>query len=336
MITVRLFRQGDPPQEIGSRVLTGGEIALGRGEGSDWVIPDPTKTLSRRHCVLGLSDGVVSLRDESTNGVFLGDGQRFPNGVATPVAMGETIALGAFLIRLEPTQPAQPLKKASKPATTLPLVSDGSPAGKLLDAFCSGAQIDSSVLSAEDPTEVMKRLGAIYREMVLGLGELMNERTRAKARFGLKWTAVQALDNNPFRWAPPQRVAIDLLQARQDGFLTSDAAVKASFDDLSDHQARLLAASRAAIEAVLADLAPEAVAQSSKGGAFLRKKKLEALWAEYALAHAKACEELKAWSEGGASRAFGEAYSQGLPEPQPPPGASDDARPGPVPISPAA
>ncbi len=203
-------------------------------------------------------------------------------------------------IRIE-TRHAQP---ASVPATTIRPVAEETPAGPLLDAFCSGAQIDSSVLSAEDPAEVMRRLGAIYREMVQGLGKLVNERTRVKAECGLEWTAVQALDNNPFRWAPPQRVAVDLLQTKQEGFLGADAAVRSSFADVFDHQLRLAAGSQAAIEALMADLAPDAIAEGLQGQSMFMKNKAEALWAEYRRVHDKARKDV----DGGGA-AFREAYA---------------------------
>jgi predicted component of type VI protein secretion system len=308
MITLRLFPQSDPAQELDSRPLADGELSVGRDAEADWVVLDPSRTLSRRHCVFSLADGVVTLRDESTNGVFLRSGERAPPGAAVQIDPGETVSLGDFLIRidLDPADPAARAPTLARPATTLPVVSEAARAGKLLDAFCQGAQIDSSLLSGEDPTEVLRRVGAIYRAMVLGLGELMNERTRAKAQYGLEWTTVQAIDNNPFRWAPPMRVAVDLLQGRQDGFLASEAAVRSSFADLRDHQARLGAGARAALAAVLADLAPDAIARQAKGQSFLVKR-AEVLWAEYARAHARASEELN----GAVPRAFREAYRAG-------------------------
>ncbi len=304
-VVLRLFEADAPAIELASRVLAEGEIVVGRDKGADWAIDDPTRTLSRRHCLFALKDGVVSVRDDSTNGVSLIGGERLPAKTPTPVNIGDAVVLGAFLIRIE-AQPPQAALAEPAPATTIPPPADETQAGRLLDAFCSGAQIDSSVLSAEDPTEVMRRLGAVYREMVQGLGKLVDERTRAKAEHGLEWTSVQALDNNPFRWAPPQRVAIDLLQARQEGFLSSDAAVRASFEDVGDHQVRQAAGAQAVIDALLADLSPDAVADALQGQSMFMKNRSEALWAEYRRVHAKACKELGGKIGGPA---FREAYA---------------------------
>lgn len=310
-VVLRLFQQSDPSVELDRRLMAEGEITVGRDRICDWVIPDPTRTLSRLHCVFLLVDGAVTVRDESTNGVFGHAGERLPRSSSTPLELGQAVVLGAFLIRAEALMQTVDVSVPTS-SGTLPALTDKTPAGRLLDAFCTGAQIDSSVLSAEDPTDVMRRLGAMYREMVVGLSKLVAERTRAKAEYGLEWTAVQALDNNPFRWAPPQRVAVDLLQSRQEGFLSSEAAVRASFEDVGDHQVRLAAASQAAIDALLADLAPDTIAGALQGQPPFMKKRPEALWAEYLRAHAKACKETGGRMGG---LAFREAYSQGALEP---------------------
>ena len=278
-LTLRLFEQADPAREIARRVLADGETAVGRGAGADWALPDPTKTLSRRHCVFTLREGRLSVRDESTNGVFGGDGRRLPHGAEVPLEVGDVVAVGAFFIRAED---AADEAGEHLPSTTM-TSPNVSPAGRLLDAFCQGAQIDSSVVSAEEPSEVMRRVGAIYRQMVLGLGDLVNERAREKAGYGLDWTAVQALDNNPFRWAPPQRVAVDLLRPRDDGFLSGEAAVRSSFEDLRDHQQRLSQGWQAAQGALLAEISPDAVAKGVHGRF---RKKSDALWAEFTRVHA--------------------------------------------------
>ena len=57
----------------------------------------------------------------------------------------------------------------------------GNANGSLLEAFCEGAGLDASMLSSEEPDEIMRRAGAVFRQMVLGVGDLMAERDRAHA-----------------------------------------------------------------------------------------------------------------------------------------------------------
>ena len=315
MMTLRLFRLGDPAMEIGHRTLTDGELVVGRDPAADWVIGDPTKTLSRLHCAFAFKDGVVTVRDDSANGVFLPGGERLDRDAPVPLQPGQAIVLGDFVIKLDAPQrkPARtsPAATAVKPA---PPAGDAAKTGPMLDAFCSGAQVDASVFSGEDPVALMRRLGAVYRQMVLELGGLMDDRTRTKAQLGLEWTTVQAADNNPFRWAPPQQVALDLLQPSHGGFLGGEAAVRASFDDLRRHQRGLVAGAGAAMAALVDSLSPEAVGEPLRGQSFLMRNRAAALWADYAKAHAKTRAALADGRDGVAGRAFREGYEAGLAE----------------------
>jgi len=51
--------------------LGGGEFSIGRGPENNWVLADPDRHLSKRHCVLAFRAGGWQLADTSTNGTFL-------------------------------------------------------------------------------------------------------------------------------------------------------------------------------------------------------------------------------------------------------------------------
>ncbi len=297
MVTLRLYRRSDPAQEIDCRDLEQGELSIGRDAVANWQVPDPTNALSRLHCVVALKDGRLTVRDESTNGVFLSSGERPPRGVDAPVQPGERIALGGFLLELDGKAAPAPGERDAR-------------AGKLLDAFCAGAQIDPSLLAGEDPHEMMQRVGAIYRQMVFGLGGLMNERTRAKAERGLERTTIQAADNNPFRWAPPRRVAVDLLKASESAFQAKAEAVQSSFEDLSAHQRGLAAGWRSVLAKALDALSPGTIEAALKGQSFLGKPKASDLWARYVELHAELSRDAEATAESPSGRAFREAYDE--------------------------
>src|SRR6266478_5534753 len=65
-----------------TRVLHGGEFSIGRGSENDWVLPDPERFLSKRHCMLAYRSGSWQVADLSTNGTFV-------NGEAEPIGHGE-------------------------------------------------------------------------------------------------------------------------------------------------------------------------------------------------------------------------------------------------------
>ena len=235
-VTLRLFALNDPFKQIDVRELAAGDLVIGRDPSEGWRIPDRERTVSREHCVLSLAGGRLTLRDTSANGVFLGaERDRVPPGDPAPIVPGDTIRLGGFMIVVEACEReldqafdagfAGPILKPVSVDAAAAAVPSGwgdevapSPSdGTLLEAFCSGARLDASAFAGEDPAEVMRRLGAVYQQMVLGLGDLMNERTTLKTEYRMSRTTVSAEGNNPFKWAPPQRVATDLLRPRGEG-----------------------------------------------------------------------------------------------------------------------
>jgi pSer/pThr/pTyr-binding forkhead associated (FHA) protein len=68
------------------RIIGNEALAIGRGDDCDWVLPDPERTLSKRHCEVAFQGAVFVLRDTSTNGVFVNDSME-------PVGRGKTVVL---------------------------------------------------------------------------------------------------------------------------------------------------------------------------------------------------------------------------------------------------
>ena len=81
------------------RRVPGGEYVLGRGAECDWVLRDPERVLSKRHCTVEFLAGDWQVRDLSTNGTFV-------NSAADPVGRdrirslrdGDRLRLGAYEI----------------------------------------------------------------------------------------------------------------------------------------------------------------------------------------------------------------------------------------------
>src|SRR5215472_930819 len=92
-----------------TRQLRGGEFSLGRGAENDWVLPDPERYLSKRHCVLAYRSGGWQIADLSTNGTFL-------NGEAEPIGRGQPrdlrdrdrLRLGTYEIEVRIAETAAP------------------------------------------------------------------------------------------------------------------------------------------------------------------------------------------------------------------------------------
>jgi len=81
------------------REVRGGEFTIGRGQGNEWVIADPERHLSKRHCrlVYGAGAGDWELHDLSSNGTFLNQSpEPVGQGGCQKVRNGDRIKFGPY------------------------------------------------------------------------------------------------------------------------------------------------------------------------------------------------------------------------------------------------
>ena len=98
-----------------TRTVGSGEFAIGRGAENDWVLADPERSLSRRHCLLAFRSGGWQVADLSANGTFLnGEGEAIGHGQPRELRDGERLRLGAYEIELRIADAAAP-RYASAP-----------------------------------------------------------------------------------------------------------------------------------------------------------------------------------------------------------------------------
>ncbi|HEV2364014.1 MAG TPA: type VI secretion system-associated FHA domain protein [Caulobacteraceae bacterium] len=270
MHVLRLFHVDDPARELERRALAGGAIRIGRGPGADWIIDDPSLTLSRRHCEIASSGGALTVRDLSANGAWIGDpGRRLERGRAEPIRPGEPLRLGSFLIRAERAGP----QLAAEPPAAGETAASSNADKRLFEAFCQGAGLDPAGLRRQSAEAVLRAAGEVWAEMARGLHQLMQARARERAELELDGTRIQAEGDNPFRWAGGgQRLGLDLL-APPEGLAPGKEAVRAAVADLLAHAAEIRDAGRRASERLLDSLAPEALAADA-GRGLLRERRL--------------------------------------------------------------
>ncbi|MDE2458381.1 MAG: type VI secretion system-associated FHA domain protein TagH [Rhodospirillales bacterium] len=97
-LTLTVLRCPDavPPE---TRQISGGEFRIGRGPDNDWIMPDPDRLLSKRHCVIAFRNGGWAIADISTNGTYLnGDAEPVGNGQIRELRDGDRIRFGAYEI----------------------------------------------------------------------------------------------------------------------------------------------------------------------------------------------------------------------------------------------
>lgn len=324
MYMLQLFDRADEVQPIDARLLREGVIRIGRGAAADWSIADPDSELSRAHCEIAVAGDQLMLRALGSNGVYdQATGDRFPDAVDIAVAVPSTLRFGRFLLRAaRAAHVADSLDLARTMVLTPPLGastavpsdwSDAAPeravaGGSLLDAFCDGAGLDASLLTREDPAEVLRRAGAVYRQMVLGMADLMSERDRARARYKLARTTIGGANNNPFKWAPNQRLAVDLLLARSDSFMSGPKALQSTFADLKRHLIATFAGLHGSLRAAIDTFDPKSLDEAGGTRTTLLKSRAAAQMEEVAARHADLVTQIEAGEEGSLDRAFVKAY----------------------------
>lgn len=111
---------GASPYEV---AMTGDRLTIGRGMENDLVLPDPDRTLSKRHCIVEHSGAGFTVTDTSTNGTFLNYAQDRLDTVPTPVSHGDVILVGHFeiIVEIGTATDAQPGHARSSEALLPPL-----------------------------------------------------------------------------------------------------------------------------------------------------------------------------------------------------------------------
>jgi predicted component of type VI protein secretion system len=209
-----------------------------------------------------------------------------------------------------PTAPDAPAAVARAPVPAPRTDADAA----LMAAFFRGAKLDPNLFAHADSAEVMERLGVVYRHMILGMSDLLSERTSLKNEYRMVRTTVRAENNNPFKWAPPQKVASQLLLDREDGFISGPDAVQDAFKDLKKHLLCLLAGLRAAISSTLEALSPAHIEAQIKGQNLIMKNRGSAAWAEYSKNYAEFCKQADDNPDSLINREFRSAYERQLTE----------------------
>lgn len=325
MYILRLFEGDILSQPIDARLLRDGQIGIGRDPAADWVMHDPECRISRWHCVLSAGPETLTVRSLGANGVFddVND-VRFEKDIDTPIQLPSTLRFGNF--RLVVDHAAQAGTSDGREGQTLILTpplgvsidvpadyADGPapvarPDGSLLDRFCEGAGLEPSAFALEDPEDIMRRAGAVYRQMVLGVGDLMAERERMRSQYQIARTTIGGANNNPFKWAPTQRLALDLLLAEGNGFMNGSAALKASFIDIKKHLVATFRGLHASLRTSVATFDPAEIEKSVPSRASLLQSRATQLWNEMTHRHAKLQGEVENGGDGTLNQAFVKAY----------------------------
>ena len=190
--------------------------------------------------------------------------------------------------------PSAPLALAPVPIAPVPQVAPSQPAhavsapsgSDVVRRFAKGAGIAEEVVAWRDPGDLAEELGALMRIVAEDLKQLMAARAESKRLVrAADQTMIQALDNNPMKFAPTADDTLRLMFGRPgSGYLDARTTLRHSFRDLKVHQVKTYGAMQQALSLLLADLEPQAIEEADepeKGiGGLLGSRKAR-LWDTY-------------------------------------------------------
>lgn len=176
-------------------------------------------------------------------------------------------------------------------------------------AFHEGAGLSPDELQL--PPDAMYRLGVLYRQVVLGLCDILQDRAAFKDEFRVERTQLSIGKNNPLKHLPALDAAKVLIGKGLPGFMDTEEAVRTSFEDVKKHQMAMLAGVQRALLVAFDRLSPQEIEKfTEKAGA--HKKGLLGrkpdTWAVYITVFEALKRDATSNANGVMSVAFREGY----------------------------
>lgn len=95
-LTVKSYHRLSPGQDS-EKILRSGCLTIGRDDTNDWTLPDPTRVMSKLHCIVEGDGETFRLTDRSTNGVFVNESE-LPVGEINTIILadGDRLRMGDY------------------------------------------------------------------------------------------------------------------------------------------------------------------------------------------------------------------------------------------------
>ncbi|MER8367641.1 type VI secretion system-associated FHA domain protein TagH [Mesorhizobium sp. M0306] len=281
---------------------------IGR-EHCDWILPDPDKFISGRHCQIRYEAGAFWLHDISRNGTFInGSSQRITG--PRRLDHGDRLLVGRYVIFVsiddEHATPSHPEADRGSTQRHMPVAADRlldsgseplfssaerwpgqappstsslpaavpSTTDEVLREIAIAAGISPELFQLRDPHEVAAEIGAVLRTVVEQLAMLLKARAAAKTLAKSPHrTMISSAENNPLKFVPGTDDILEIMFARRRaGYLDARHSVEDAFRDLKAHEFATYAAMQAALSRLLDDLSPEAIGKKLPPTSFTSKK----------------------------------------------------------------
>jgi type VI secretion system protein ImpI len=172
------------------------------------------------------------------------------------------------------------------PAAVAERNADGDALAKFAQLVARGAGLPEDAFAGRDPDELAEQFGRLLRLATDNMKQLLEGRQQAKrlAR-SPNQTAVQAINNNPLKFAPTAEDALRVMFSFQGrSYLDAERAFAQGFDDLKKHQIKTYVAMQRAVTLLMKDVDPQAIeaaSQSDRGLAGMMGSRKARLWDIY-------------------------------------------------------
>ena len=145
------------------------------------------------------------------------------------------------------------------------LVNGDNSAADLVSLIARGAGLPDNAFAAQNPAQFAEEVGQLLRLLTENMRQLLEARQQAKrlARSSSQ-TTVQALDNNPLKFAPTTDEAMRIMFGpATKSYLGATTAIAQGFDDVKAHQVKTFSAMQHALKRLMEEFAPEEIEKVS-------------------------------------------------------------------------
>lgn len=190
------------------------------------------------------------------------------NPLSSKVSSGAKESLPRATDKLQTGTRASPPLEASQPVRPkAPVAAAGAMDRTLVDAM----GLTAAELSDDQIREIHATVGAIMRETIDGLMQVLRSRTSIKNEFRINITTIQPVENNPIKFSANVDEVLELMFLRRSrAYKAPLDAIEESFNSIADHQLAVIAGIRSAFRSVLSKFDPERLEeefkQTGKGG----------------------------------------------------------------------
>lgn len=204
--------------------------------------------------------------------------------------------------------PEQPAIGAAPPPAGAPSTASGADWA----AFYEGAGFSPDEIKL--PPDAMFRLGVLYRQVVLGLCDIMQDRATFKDEFRVERTQLSVGRNNPLKHLAAFDAAKVVIGQTLPGFMDGEEAVRTSFEDIKKHQLAMLAGVQNALTTAFSRLSPgemEKLVENADGQkkGFLGRRGIDR-WSMYVTVYENLRKDATSNANGIMSSAFREGYEK--------------------------